>query len=247
MVSVCLTTHNGEKFILKQIKSITSQLGNDDELIISDDNSTDNTLGIINSICDKRIKIYNFASEYPKEKRWTLINHRISFNFLNAINHSKGDIILFSDQDDIWLDNKIETIKASLKEKDLVISNFSIIDENDVILKKKFYSNFRFIYPFWLYALSPHFTGCAMGFKRWILDIALPFPNEISCGHDNWIGLCAMKFGKIGYIPEPLFMHRVHSSNNSFLAKKSSNSFLMKLNWRLCAFFAIIMRKGHYE
>lgn len=247
MISVCLATHNGEKFIKKQIESILPQLEENDELIISDDNSTDCTLEIIKSLNDKRINIIKFNNIYPTEKKWTLINHRISFNFLNAINYAKGDIILFSDQDDIWRNDKIQKIKDSLKENDLVISNFSIIDENDKIIKEKFYTSFKFIYPFWLYALSPHFTGCAMGFKRWLLEIALPFPNEISCGHDNWIGLCAMKFGKISFISEPLFMHRIHSSNNSFLAKKSSNTILMKLNWRLRAFISILIRKKNYE
>ena len=166
----------------------------------------------------------------------------VDSNFLNAMNHAKGDMILFSDQDDVWLPNKINTVVQALNTNDLVISNFSIINEDDIVIKQRFYEKFHFVYPYWLCALSPHFTGCAMGFKRWILNVALPFPNEISCGHDNWLGLCAMKYGKISYIEEPLFMHRVHSGNNSYLAKKSSNSLMRKINWRLRAFFAIITR-----
>ena len=69
MVSVCMTTHNGEKFILKQINSILSQLSVDDELIISDDNSTDNTLKIIRDLNDKRIIIFNFKKNESRLHR----------------------------------------------------------------------------------------------------------------------------------------------------------------------------------
>ena len=241
-VTVCMGTHNGSKYIRKQIESILFQLDVDDELIISDDGSTDNTVAIINLLNDKRIKLVFFDGKYPKERKYTIINHRISYNFLNALKYASGDIILFSDQDDVWYPNKIKTSMAYLQDYDLVVSNFSIMDSFDNIIQERFYKNMPKVHKYFIAALSPHMTGCAMAFKKSILDYAIPFPDELSCGHDNWIGLCANKYGKIAFIEEPLFLHRVHDSNNSYLGKKSSNSFLQKINWRLTAFVNILKR-----
>lgn len=236
-------THNGSKFIKKQIESILGQLQSKDELIISDDGSTDDTINIIEALNDSRIKIVRFDGVYPKEKRFTIVNHKISYNFLNALNYTSGDIIFFSDQDDIWNENKIQTSLKWLEKYDLVVSNFSIIDDADNITLERFYQKMPKVRKYFIAALNPHMTGCAMAFKREVLIHAIPFPKELSCGHDNWIGLCANKFGKIAFIDEPLFMHRVHNNNNSFLGKKSNNSFFQKINWRLQLFLNILTRK----
>ncbi|MEK5777350.1 glycosyltransferase, partial [Acinetobacter nosocomialis] len=97
MISVCLATYNGEKYIVEQLTSILSQLSPTDEVIISDDHSTDETLLLIKSLNDPRIKIITneLGKGYTK-------------NFENAINHSSGDYIFLSDQDDVWVENKVE-------------------------------------------------------------------------------------------------------------------------------------------
>lgn len=241
-ISVCLASHNGSKYIRKQINSILVQLKSDDELIISDDYSTDDTISIIKSINDNRIKLYTFDGIYPKNKKYTIINHKISYNFLNALKYATGDIVFFSDQDDIWLPSKIEVSVKYLCNNDLIVSNFSIIDAEDNVILPEFYQRMPKKKNWIITSFNPHFTGCAMAFKRSVLEYAVPFPTELSCGHDNWIGLCANKYGKVAFVNEVLFMHRVHDSNNSYLAKKSSNSFFQKVNWRLMALINIIKR-----
>ncbi len=67
MISVCIPTYNGEKFILDQLRSILSQLGKDDEVIISDDGSTDNTIKVIQSLGDERVKIYDNKAKNQKK------------------------------------------------------------------------------------------------------------------------------------------------------------------------------------
>lgn len=235
-------THNGSKYILKQIESILIQLNENDELIISDDGSSDNTISIIESIRDKRIKIVNFDGIYPKERKFSIINHKISYNFLNALKYANGDIIFFSDQDDIWSSEKIKKSLAYLQNYDLIISNFSIINSYDEIILPAFYKRMPNVKKWFIEPFNPHFTGCAMAFKKEVLDYAIPFPNELSCGHDNWLGLCANKYGKVKFIEDVLFMHRVHDSNNSYLGKKSNNSFFQKINWRLIAFINLMKR-----
>ena len=90
MISVCMATYNGEKYIQEQIDSILCQLSKDDELVISDDHSTDATCDIIKSYNDRRIKL--FLNELAKG---------VTHNFENALLHSKGDIIFLADQDDV--------------------------------------------------------------------------------------------------------------------------------------------------
>lgn len=99
MISVCLATYNGQQYILEQLQTILPQLSEDDEIIISDDNSTDNTVNLIKSINDNRIKIFiNKSGKRIYTK-----------NFENAINHSLGDFIFLCDQDDVWMPNKVES------------------------------------------------------------------------------------------------------------------------------------------
>jgi glycosyltransferase involved in cell wall biosynthesis len=83
MNSICIATYNGEKYLHEQLSSILSQINIDDEVIISDDNSTDNTIQIINNINDPRIKLINGGF------------HNFTFNFENAIKQAKGEYIFF--------------------------------------------------------------------------------------------------------------------------------------------------------
>src|SRR5579871_1607034 len=110
MISVCMATYNGERYILKQLQSIISQLSENDEIVISDDSSTDNTINIIKSFNDSRIRLYEnnkFGSPI--------------FNLENALKHAKNDFIFLSDQDDLWESNKVKTLVEKLNQYDLVL------------------------------------------------------------------------------------------------------------------------------
>ncbi|MEM7184509.1 MAG: glycosyltransferase, partial [Spirochaetota bacterium] len=109
MISVCIATFNGEKYIHEQLVSILQQLGTNDEIIISDDSSTDNTIKMIHAINDKRIKIYHNNVRNPIQ------------NFENALRKAQGKYIFLSDQDDIWLETKISITIEHLQKYDLVV------------------------------------------------------------------------------------------------------------------------------
>ena len=111
MISVCMATYNGEKYIREQVESILCQLGPEDEIVISDDGSKDHTIQMVDSL-DKRIKV--FLNEGK---------HGVVPNFENALKHSSGDYIFFSDQDDIWSPDKVERCLHALEDSDLVVHN----------------------------------------------------------------------------------------------------------------------------
>lgn len=137
-ISVCMATYNGQKYIKKQIDSILLQLNEDDELIISDDGSTDNTLNIIKHYADNRILLLHHEP-ISWHKKYYQTNARISANFENAISHATGDIILLSDQDDIWQPNKITATIDFMYDNpncEVAISSIIVINKDDIYQKK---------------------------------------------------------------------------------------------------------------
>jgi glycosyltransferase involved in cell wall biosynthesis len=231
MISVCIATYNGELFIRKQIISILKQLDENDEIIISDDCSTDSTLKIIHSFNDNRIKIYS-------NKRFK----SLVFNFENALLHAIGDIIFLSDQDDIWVDNKVEKYLKKIEFVDLVFSNVSIIDENDSIVKNQLLNTIP-KHNLLSLTLSNHVIGSTIALKRRILMKALPFPKRIPM-HDQWLAVMASYYGKIAYIEKPMLLYRRHMRNASYCTEEIKNSFEKKIRFRVdiisCFFKRII-------
>ena len=116
-ISVCLATFNGEKYLQQQIESILIQLGDNDELIISDDGSSDQTLNIIESFSDKRIHIFH-----------NKMNHGFIGNFENALRIATGDYIFLSDQDDVWSSDKLRISLQALEKADLIVHDAEMID-----------------------------------------------------------------------------------------------------------------------
>jgi glycosyltransferase involved in cell wall biosynthesis len=230
-ISVCIATYNGEKYIKEQLESILKQLSIDDEVIISDDSSTDKTLEIIESFKDKRIKLYknnNFRNPI--------------FNFENALKYSTGDIIFLSDQDDIWEDSKLEMMKKYLKYYDLVVSDCSIVDANLKIIENSFFE-LRNSGPGFLKNLYKNtYLGCCMAFNRKILKIALPFPNNIPM-HDIWLGMVGEIFGSTIFIEDKLVKYRRHGNNASPTSEKSKYSLVKKIKDRYNLLIALLLRK----
>lgn len=232
MISVCMATFNGEKYILEQLHSILLQLGKDDEVIISDDSSTDGTIKLINSIADSRIKVF------PNQNF-----HNPTLNFQNAITKSNGDIIFLADQDDYWFSKKVSVMVDYLSMYDLVVSDCQIGDEN---LKVVLNSHFE-----WRHSKSGLFKnlyknsylGCCIAFNRKILTKALPFPSYIPM-FDTWIGLISDIYFKTYFIPEKLMIYRRHSNNVTKFTSdfKSVNSYYLRIKNRLLFGLALISR-----
>jgi len=236
MISVCIATYNGEKYIKEQLDSILCQLDAEDEVIISDDGSTDKTIEIIESFNDSRIKIFTH-----QQKKTTLQNHyKVAANFENALKQTKGDYIFLSDQDDVWLPNKIETMLPLLQQNNFVISDAFIVDENLVKIGK--ISDYRLYKKgFFRNLYKSAYMSCTCAFPLGIKNYVLPFPTKL-IGQDYWIGLLAeLKFNVV-YIPEPLILYRKHQNNVSNTSEKSTKSFWYMFNYRFVLFFQILKK-----
>ena len=223
MISVCMATFNGGKFICEQLESILSQLPPDAEIVIADDGSTDETLQVVAALNDSRIRVL------PAEKHLGVI-----YNFERALRAAKGDVVFLADQDDVCLSGKVSKGLAKLEECDLVMHDAWLLHKGDagMWVRKGKLSDIRpyqsgVVCNWW----KNSFTGCCMAFRRSILDRALPFPRNLPM-HDQWLGLVAEKFFRVSYVTEPLIEYRQHSGNATHIGK-SPAVFLQKIKWRL--------------
>lgn len=221
MISVCLASYNGERFISEQISSILCQLGNTDELVISDDGSKDNTINIIQSYDDERIKLcFNKGPHSP------------IFNFENALRYCSGDIIFLSDQDDVWEENKVVKCLDILNYADLVLHDASIIDSNGNLLDESIFSKRKSCIGLFPNLLQNSYMGCCIAFRANLLKQILPFPRNTPM-HDVWIGLITEIFGRTILSTDKLIKYRRHESNVTVSISKSNFSIWKKISFRI--------------
>ena len=228
-----MTSFNGGQFIKEQIDSILGQLSSNDELIISDDHSTDNTCAIIKQYNDSRIKLV--LNKLAKG---------VTHNFENALLHSKGDIIFLADQDDVWLPSKIRELSQFLLQGnyDVVTGNCALTDSKLNVIQERYYVDRspldksvwgNFVKDLWL--------GSCMAFKREVLLATLPFPKKVAA-HDLWIALYSQMHFKCGYYPKVLQLYRRHDNTVSFAGTKSTNKLSYKISYRLYLAYWLLVR-----
>ena len=202
-VSVCMATYNGIDYIAKQIASILPQLSSSDELVISDDSSSDETVSFIRELNDPRIIL--------------LCNQKFKnpiFNFENSLKYATRELIFLSDQDDIWMPDKVRIIRAHLRNYDLIVSDALLINENDTVIGDSFFEIRNSAAGFLKNMYKNSYIGCCMAFNRKILKKALPFPANIPM-HDMWLGMIAEVYGKTLFCEDKLVKYRRHLSNAS--------------------------------
>ena len=220
--SVCIATYNGSKYIQKQLSSILEQFEDDDEVIIVDDASLDDTAKIIDDFKDARIKLIQ-----------NHFNLGVVKNFEKAIENSSHEIIFLSDQDDVWLPQKVKKITEAFEintDVTLITSDAKVIDKNSKLISESFYQfRGRFVAGIILNILKNNYLGCTLAFRRKMLQYFLPFPRDIPM-HDMWIGILNDIYGKTLYINEPLIHYRIHGENLTNPLKHSSIQNIIK--WR---------------
>lgn len=237
-ISVCLATYNGEKFINKQIDSILKQISSDDELIIVDDFSLDNTVQVIRKLNDSRIKIFINNQN---------MGHVYSFG--RAIDLAAKDVIFLSDQDDIWMDNRVTfMIDQILKSNALLVStNSKFIDAYGNKIDYFIYgvnsktSNNYLGNIIDIYLGKKNYFGCTMAFKKELKSIILPIPSYVE-SHDLWIALAANINKSNLHCNETTLERRIHGDNASIIKRKFTQQFWSRIVFSI-SIVELILRK----
>lgn len=232
MISVCIATYNGALFIQEQLNSILPQLQSDDEIIISDDGSTDATLSMIHRYQDSRIRIIHHSrnATINPDSVWDRMAC-VRNNFEEALKQAKGDVIFLSDQDDVWMPDKVEKVLASMTDKTLcVVHDCKVVDGDLQIIDESMFDRYRpcFNRIGWLWK-SP-FMGCCMVVRKEVLTKALPIPACVE--YDTWLGVVASSMGEVRILRQALILYRRHGKNISTCSQKSKNPLATKLQRR---------------
>ena len=209
-VSVCMATFNGSAYVHEQIQSIIPQLNPEDELIVVDDASTDNTIAIIEQFNDRRIKILLNKCN---------LGHVRTFE--RCLTHVTNEIIMFSDQDDRWTDDHIEKLLRGFDGATgprLVFGDFQEFSDQNSLKIRKYLPDFpksqitRLGFLRLLIMGKSRMFGCCMGINRELLDKVMPFPKR-AVSHDLWIGYLAVLTAEINLVDQVITHRRIHTAN----------------------------------
>ena len=209
---IVMSTYNGGQYLQRQLDSVLRQTVADFTLLIRDDGSSDDTLKILEQYHDPRIRVTAGGNLGP------------SGSFLALLEEARQmgtDYVFFCDQDDIWLDNKLELLLAEIQKLPdgpaLVFSDFAMIDGEDHITGDSYTAMAGLQIPedgnFLPKLLAqPYIFGCACVLNKKLLDLVKDPPAGIEM-YDCWIGLVAALFGTVKYLPQATIQHRFHNSN----------------------------------
>lgn len=204
-LSVCMATFNGERWVAAQLRSILDQLEPNDEVVVSDDGSTDRTVEVIRALGDHRIRLLA-STAFRSPVR----------NFENALRNATGEVLALSDQDDLWLDGRAATIRqrfaAPPSPVHLIALDAVVTDAAGAVLHPSLFRRIGAGPGLLKNIYDNTYVGCCLAFSRQLLDIALPFPRGIPM-HDMWLGLLAEIFGTVEFVAGSFLSYRRHSAN----------------------------------
>ncbi|MBN2457195.1 MAG: glycosyltransferase family 2 protein [Sedimentisphaerales bacterium] len=232
-ISILLATYNGEKYLSQQIDSILTQSNQNLQLLIRDDGSTDQTVKIIEDYAAK----HTDKIELIKDDSGHL---GLTENFARLLEHAKSSYIMFCDQDDVWLPNKIEITLNLMKSAEaiypdkpiLVHTDLKIVDSNlkPIAESMWFHQRINPIISNSLYKIMAKniVTGCTMMINKKARDICLPVPS-VARVHDWWIAINVEKYGKIVSLSLPTVLYRQHRTN--IIGTKSTEKLLIENIW----------------
>ena len=240
-VSVCMATYNGEKFLARQLRSILEQLGQDDEVIVVDDCSTDGTVETVRRLADRRITVH--------------VNDRNRgevFSFGRAMRLAKNEFLFLSDQDDVWLPGRVSLMQRRLVEAgaDVVSSNFQWIDTDDRPIEVTYEgvasrdSGRRLKNIVDIFLGKTNYFGCAMALRRDFVRVVAPIPSFVE-SHDLWIALASNVTGTNVHIDEKTLMKRKHANNVT--KPVSTRSLYRKLRSRMVFAMSLVVLCGRRQ
>ncbi|PZP27305.1 MAG: alpha-L-Rha alpha-1,3-L-rhamnosyltransferase [Roseateles depolymerans] len=230
-VSVVMAVYNGMRFIGPQLQSLLADLRPDDEVVVVDDASTDETPSFIASIGDARVR-------YCRNER----NLGVRRSFEKAIGLARHPIICLCDQDDVWVRGKRQAVVTTFENDPgcvLVIHDAQVIDAQDAVTSTSFMQTRGGFNPgIGSNLLRNKYLGCAMSFRARLRSVILPIPATVPM-HDMWIGLLAKATGSVAYLPSPYLLYRRHGGN---VSPGSRAPLWTMLKWRWQLAFNLLYR-----
>lgn len=225
MISVVIAAYNGKQYITQQLTSVLAQLGENDEVVISDDLPEGSTFAAIEELMKKDSRIV-----YVEGPRKGVIK-----NFENAIKCAKGDYIFLCDQDDVWLDGKAEAVVKELENGALVVMHDAYITDDGLNIKENsFFASHGSGTGIVKNVIRNSYIGCCMAFSAQLKPYILPFPDDLPM-HDQWIGLVGEKAGRVSLINKQFIYWRRHDGT----ATGSKTTLKQKIKWRVSIIKAI--------
>ena len=203
-VSVCLATYNGAEHLREQIDSILADLGPDDEVVVVDDASRDETVALLEGLADPRLRVVRSEHNQGHVK-----------TFERAIGEASGEIIMLSDQDDVWPRGRTETLSAALAAADLAAGNYAVLGDETI-------GPVPPLTP----AMDGHglgnvvglmlgrrqYYGSCMAFRSDLRCVLLPFPRSVEA-HDHWLAVVGNVAGRTRHPVDAVTLRRVHGAN----------------------------------
>jgi glycosyltransferase involved in cell wall biosynthesis len=230
-VSVVMAVYNGSRYLAQQIESILEQLTPEDELLIVDDASRDDSVAVARAFDAPQIRIVANST-----------NSGVLKTFELGLRLARHDIIFLSDQDDIWLPGRREAfVEAFARDPRalIVISDVKVVDSNLQLVAESFQATrggFKggLVDTIW----KNRYLGCAMALRRELLQHALPIPATVPM-HDMWLGAICQAIGRAVYLPRAYLLYRRHGKNAS---PSVHQSLPVMLRWRMALTVAFLRR-----
>ncbi len=219
ILDILLATYQGAAFLREQLDSLAAQTYQDFRIVVRDDGSTDETVAILDQ----------FSIAHPgRIVVLPLSGDRLgaSGSFAHLLAESRARYVMFCDQDDIWLPDKIELTLGAMEALEsvhgqqmplLACTDLKVVNHQLGLIDQSLW-HFQRIHPERLRRLSrvlvQNFaTGCTVMINRALADLALPVPNEAMM-HDWWLALVATRFGKVHVLPKATVLYRQHGRND---------------------------------
>lgn len=212
-VSVCMAVYNGSWWLRPQLSSILAELHPDDEVVVVDDASSDDSVTIVESFEDPRVRI--FRHEH---------NRGYVATFEDALSRASGDVIFLADQDDVWVPGRRQVLTQALVHADVAASELVLLDGGEPLphpltgrpwrlrRRRRFVRLHRQL-AIWA-GVAPYY-GCAMAVRRAFLSAVLPFPDFLTESHDLWIATVGNAAGTVADVPVATVRRRLHEANAS--------------------------------
>lgn len=230
-VSVVMAVYNGGRYLAQQVESILEQLTPEDELLILDDASRDDSLAVARAFDAPQVRIVANPTNLGVLKTFEL-----------GMRLARHGIIFLSDQDDVWLPGRREAfIEAFGRDPRvlIVVSDAKVVDSNLQLVAESFQATRGgFKGDVFTTIWKNRYMGCAMALRRELLQHALPIPATVPM-HDMWLGAISQVIGRTVYLPRAYLLHRRHGANASPSVRQS---LAVMLRWRVALTAAFVQR-----